>query len=150
MIQTSFNTQRDKHRCCRRKSLSLDQNSNSNSSSIHSFIHSLHLQAGDLTSQVPRKVPKSKTETQHDLLHCGHTSTPPSVAWFLSICPKLLKSLRETAPPSVGEEVVPHCTQMDADEADGDFLLTHLEGQVGDVYPHWDTRTAALMVFNVH
>lgn len=45
---------------------------------------------------------------------------------------------------------MPHCTQMDADEADVDFLLTHLEGQVGDVYPHWDTTTAALMVFNVH
>lgn len=41
---------------------------------LHPFIHSLHLQAGDLTSHVPRKVPKSNTETQDDLLHCGHTS----------------------------------------------------------------------------
>lgn len=57
-----------------------------------------------------------------------------------------LSSLRETAPSSVGEEVVPHFAQMDADEADVEFDLTHLEGQVGGIYRHGDTRTAALMV----
>lgn len=49
----------------------------------------------------------------------------------------MAESFRGTAPPSVRGQEVPHSIetkQLNVDEADVVFVLTHLEGQAGGVH----------------